>query len=277
MKSLEQLSRIITWVVAGVLIGWNTGMWQPSAWAAPKAKPPSQIGLLSQPANMEAACSTGRTVQVSGSAAVNVRPDRVLIQLGVTSHAVTPEQVEADNTTTIRRIVEAVRELGIPEKDMATDYYVIYPIYVDYDNMTIEGYRINNQIAITLTDIDLTSDVLIAALKAGANEVQNVQFYTSELRRYRDQARELAMTAATEKAQALAQAGGSVAGCVLQINENTWSYYQGSWWGGRDRAMWTQNVVQNTASEGQPSLDETPISVGQIVVKAEVSASFSLE
>ena len=72
------------------------------------------------------------------------------------------------------------------------------------------------------------------------------------------------MTAAAEKAQALAQAGGAETGCLLQINENSWSYYNGSWWGGRDRAMWTQNVVQNAApAEQMGSTDETPISVGQ--------------
>ena len=43
---------------------------------------------------------------------------------------------------------------------------------------------------------------LAAALKAGVNQVNNVEFYTSELRKYRDQARELAMKAAKEKAQA---------------------------------------------------------------------------
>jgi uncharacterized protein YggE len=84
------------------------------------------------------------------------------------------------------------------------------------------------------------------------------------------------MQAATEKAALLAGAGGTQTGCVVNISENSWSYYNGSWWGGRDRAMWSQNVVQNATSE-QPMSDETPVSVGQIVVRAEVSASFGLE
>jgi len=164
----------------------------------------------------------------------------------------------------------------VADKDISTDYYMVRPVYDDYDSLTIIGYRVNNVVAITLKDVSRTGDVLIAALKAGANEVQEVQFYTSELRRYRDEARKLAMKAATEKAQLLASAAGAKAGCVLTINENSWSYYNGSWWGGRDRAMWTQNVVQNATTD-QPMPDETPISVGQIVVKAEVGASFSLD
>jgi hypothetical protein len=168
--------------------------------------------------------------------------------------------------------------LGVADRDISTDYYIVYPVYDDYNSLKIKGYRIDNVVAITLNDVSKTSDVVIAALKAGANEVLDVQFYTSQLRRYRDEARALAMKAATEKAQALAEAGGTQTGCVLQISENSWSYYNGSWWGGRDRAMWTQNVVQNAPGGGsQPGPDETPISLGQIVVRAEVNASFSLK
>ena len=72
------------------------------------------------------------------------------------------------------------------------------------------------------------------------------RFYTSELRKYRDQARDLAMKAASEKAQALANAAGAQTGCVLNINENSWSYFNGLW-GGRNNSLMTQNVVQNIA------------------------------
>jgi uncharacterized protein len=121
--------------------------------------------------------------------------------------------------------------------------------------------------------------VIMAALKAGANEVQDAQFYTSELRTYRDQAREMAMKAAGEKAQALAAAAGSQAGCVLSVQENTWSHYYGSWRGGRTGALWTQNAVQNTAPSPveQAGSDESPISLGQIAIQAQVSASYSLK
>jgi len=120
-------------------------------------------------------------------------------------------------------------------------------------------------------------DVLIAALKTGANEVQDVQFYTSELRSYRDQARALAMQAAQEKAQALAGAAGAQADCVLHISENSWVSYYGGWRGGRQAAIWAQNVMQNSGGEaGTVELGESPISLGQIAVRAEVSASYSL-
>jgi uncharacterized protein YggE len=233
-----------------------------------------------QPA--EPICNSNRSVQVTGTAVVNVVPDRVLIQLGVQSNGVTPEGVEALNATNIQKMMNAVRTLGIDSKDIATDWYVIEPIYDDYSSLYIKGYRINNVVAITLRDVSKVSKVIAVALGAGANQVVNIDFYTSELRKYRDQARDLAMKAATEKAQALAKAAGAETGCILTINENSWSSYNGwSWWYGRNQNQnqWTQNVVQNAAPSGSSGSNagDEPISLGQISVRAEVSASFSLK
>jgi len=224
-------------------------------------------------------CNTGRSVQVSGTAVVNVIPDRALIQLGVQSNGITPNKVEAANSATVNRVLRALNAQGIEDKDIVTDWYVISPIYDDYDSLTIEGYRINNVVAITLRDISKVNTVIIAALNAGANQVVNVDFYLSNLRKYRDQARELAMNAAREKAQDLASAAGVETGCVLSIHENTWSHYYSGWYG-HSQNLWTQNVMQNVIPSGGEAGELTeagPVSPGQISVRAEVSASFSLK
>jgi uncharacterized protein len=268
MQTLSHLLGTILAAGAGGILVLNVVLAQPPARAA---EPTPAVS------NNEQMCDKERVIQVNGAAAINVTPDRALIQLGVVSTAPTPEEVEAKNTAAIRNIIDAINQLGVADKEIATDYYLVQPVYGDYDTMRLEGYRIDNLVAVTLKDVRQVSEVLIVALRAGANEVRDVQFYTSELRRYRDEARALAMKAAAEKAAALASAGGAQRGCLRQISENSWSYYNGSWWGGRDRAMWSQNVVQNAATSEQPALDETPVAVGQIAVRAEVSASYSLE
>jgi hypothetical protein len=157
---------------------------------------------------------------------------------------------------------------------------VIQPIYQPYDSLFIDGYRIYNIVSITMRDVDKTSDAIAAAFQAGANQVVNVEFYTSELRKYRDQARAMAMKAASEKANALSQAAGAATGCVLNISENSWSYFNGhNWWyGGNNQNLWTQNAVQNAApSAGEtPSSDDSPVSAGHISIRAEVSVTFAL-
>lgn len=269
---MKHIQIILNSVLAGALIVILIGIGVPgsSAQAAPPTEMPPESGL---------ACKTGRSIQVSGTAVVNVTPDRVLIQLGVQSNGRTPKMVEAANSATINRVIRALKVKGVAEKDIVTDWYVIDPIYDDYDSLTIEGYRIYNIVAITLRDITKVNAVIVAALEAGANQVVNVDFYLSDLRKYRDQARDLAMNAAVEKADDLATAAGATTGCVMSINENTWSHYYGGWWG-QTRNLWTQNVVQNAAPAGGETgaLSETgPVNLGQISVRAEVSATFSLK
>ena len=220
-------------------------------------------------------CDSSRTVQVSGSAVIKVVPDLVTIQLGVTSNDITPQVVYDRNTAAIKKVMAAIRALGVADKDISTDYYLIHPVYEDYSSLDIKGYRIDNTIVVNLKDVSKVSQVLAAALSAGANEVVDVQFKTTQLRQYRDQARELAMKAAQEKARDLAGAASVQPGCVLTIDENSWSYY-GSPWSGRYQPQ-AQNVMQNAPGSVQPPSDDGPISQGQIAVQAEVQVRFGLK
>ena len=249
--------------------------------ASAKAAPTDEtaIEVAKEP---ELICETDRSIQVSGTAVVNVTPDRVLIQMGVQSNGATPQRAESANSATIQKVIRALKALGIEEKDIVTDWYVIDPIYDDGNSLTIEGYRIYNIVAITLRDISKVNKVIVASLNAGANQVANVEFYLSDLRKYRDQARDLAMKAAQEKARDLASAAGAQTGCVMSITENTWSYH--NWgrygWYNQSQNLWTQNTVQNVApagGEGGALNDGGPVNLGLISVRAEVSASFSLK
>lgn len=255
-------------ILFGLLAGLVLSIWQQ----------PHPATVLAAPGNEES-CDSGRSVQVSGAAVINVVPDRVLLQLGVQTNGTNPESVQVANEQEIQRVIRAVLALGVESKDIATDYYLVYPIYDDYNSLFIKGYRIDNTISITLRDVHLVEDVLVAALRSGANEVQDIQFYTSELRAYRDQARQLAMQAAQEKAQLLADAAGAQAGCILTISENSWTSYYGSWRGGREMALWAQNVVQNSnVSSGSLSQEaDAPINLGMIAVRAEVAATYSMK
>jgi uncharacterized protein len=261
--------------LAGSLV---LGLMMTALWVTQPPRAAAAVAAQAAPSPMPAAdCDGSRSVQVSGAATINIIPDRVLLKLGVQSNNRTPELVQADNQAAMQRVLAAARGLGIADKDISTDYYLVQPIYENYDALTIKGYRIDNLVAITLNDVSRTSAVLIAALKAGANQVLDVQFYTSQLRQYRDQARNLAMKAAAEKAQALAEAGGAQTGCLMHIDENTWSYYTGYGWGSRNQALWAQNVVQNATGDSLPGGDgEAPISIGQIAVQAQVNTTFSL-
>jgi uncharacterized protein len=272
-ESMTQFSKIVQIVLAGAL----ACVLIPNLPVA-AASSADQTTVTVQPeATASSTCASTRTVQVTGAATVNVVPDRALIRLGVQSNATSIDTVESANSNAIQKVLRALIDQGVEAKDISTDVYVIEPVYENYDSLFIKGFRINNEVAITLRDIKKTSSVVSAALRSGANQVENVSFYTSELRKYRDQARELAARAAKEKAQALAAVAGAEAGCVISITENSWSYYNGSWYG-QNQSLMTQNTVQNAMPSGGFDLSsDEPISLGQISVKAEISATYSLK
>ena len=281
MKYLSTLTNSILLIVT-ILILLTVGLPGIHAQAAsPQIAAVEPTATVKPTQEPEKACDPTRTIQVSGTAVVNVLPDRALIQLGVQSNGKTPKEVQSRNAATISSVIKALKRLGIEAKDISTDRYVIEPIHKDYGSLPIEGYRIYNVIAITMRDVDKTSDAVAVAFQAGANQVVNVEFYTSELRKYRDQARDMAMKAASEKASALTKAAGTTTACVMNISENSWSYFNGwNWWyGGNNQNLWTQNAVQNVApaASGTQSSDDSPVSTGYISIRAEVSATFSME
>ncbi len=229
------------------------------------------------PLQADTSCDSTRTVVVNGAATINVTPDRALVRLGVQSNATTIDAVELANTKAIQNVIKSLLKLGIAEKDISTDIYVVEPVYESYDSLFIKGYRINNQVAVTIRDVKITSKTISTALKAGANQVNNVEFYTSELRKYRDQARDLAVQAAREKAEAISAKAGAKAGCIIQLSENSWASYSG-WWSGGNSSLWSQNVIQNiNPNPGTGTGGDEPVSLGLISVKAEINATFSLE
>ena len=216
-------------------------------------------------------------MQVSGSAVVNVVPDRASIQLGVQSNAATVAEVEQINSAATQNVLKALRNIGIEEKDLATDRYVIEPVYENYDSLRIRGYRINNLVAVTLRDVSQTRPA-ISGSAAGRRQPGGRRLIllqpTAPVPRPGacpgDDGRR-------REGRALAQAAGAQTGSVLTISENSWSYFNGMW-GGSSNSRMAQNVVQNIAPTGSGAAKgDEPISLGMISIHAEVGVTYSLK
>jgi len=113
--------------------------------------------------------------------------------------------------------------------------------------------------------------------------VQSIRFATTELRKYKDQARAMAIQAAKEKADALAGQVGEKVGRPASINEDQvgwYSFYDNYyWWGqqyGNQQANAVQNVVQ-AQGNGSSANNDSTAAPGEISVTARVSVVFDLE
>jgi uncharacterized protein len=215
-------------------------------------------------------------ITTTGDAEIKVAPDEVIFVLGVETWDKDIKVAKKQNDDRIRRIIAVTKEYAIEPQHVQTDQISVDPRYRNgsYTDADFIGFFVSKTVAVTLKDISKFEDVYTAVLSAGANHVQGIQFRTTDLRKYRDQARALAIQAAQEKAAALAGAMGQKIGKPQSIQENSsgWMSSYGARWGG---AM-TQNVIQNSSS-GSTFGDEGTFAPGQISISARVSVTFELE
>jgi uncharacterized protein YggE len=161
-----------------------------------------------------------------GEGRISAAPDKTEIVLGVDSRAAEPAAAAIDNNTKTAKILEAVRGLGVNEKDIQTVNVSLYPEY-DYSEPVatpkVTGYLASNTVRITSHDIAQVGPVIDAAINAGATNVQGVTFgFTDETRReLENEARRIATEDALRRATALAQFSGVRLGDPISIVETS--------------------------------------------------------
>ncbi len=216
------------------------------------------------------------SISVTGDAEVKAAPDQVMMVFGVETWDKDIRKAKTANDDRIKRLLAVTREYGIDPKYVQTDRISVDPRYKNgnYTEGDFIGYFVRKTTAITLQDVSKFEDVYTAALGAGVTHVQGIEFRTTELRKYRDQARALAIQAAQEKATALAGELGLKIGKAQSIREDYsgWSSGYGTRWGGG----MMQNVVQNSG-DASPLGDESTLAPGQISIRARISVTFELQ
>lgn len=171
------------------------------------------------------------TITVEGTGEATAIPDVARISFSVTEKASTVAAAQEAATTKMDKALEAVKGLGIEDKDTKTTSYNVYPQY-EYQNCSmgycpptsssprIIGYEVSQGIEVTVRDTAIAGEVLAAL---GATEVQNISgpnFTVEDEDSVKMQAREIAIAKAKEKAQKLAKELGVSLGKVVSFYEN---------------------------------------------------------
>jgi uncharacterized protein len=219
----------------------------------------------------------GRFITVTGEAEINVVPDKAIITLGASNRDLSVIKSKAVIDEFVIRFTEVAKKYGIKPKDIQTDYINIEPEYKEYHKETFLGYSTHRRFIVTLTDMTKFDSLISDLIVAGATEIENVQFQTSDLRKYRDDARVAAIKAASEKANLLASQLDAKVGKPYDITEitNNWGGWYSGGLSGRYQGSMTSNVSQNAyGQQGQETLSSA---IGKLVVKASVRVIFELE
>ncbi|NOR60193.1 MAG: DUF541 domain-containing protein [Methanosarcinales archaeon] len=171
---------------------------------------PSSTGTVSTAGGDEIQINT---INVAGTGTVTVSPDKAVVYLGVQTQSADATAAQQENAEKMDRIIAALKDAGIPEDDMETSGYSMYPMR-SHEALrsdkpvepTITSYVVSNRLMVTVTDVEKVGDIIDTAVNAGANEVQSVSFTLSDDARQdaRAQALKNAVEAASSDVDTLA-------------------------------------------------------------------------
>ena len=205
-----------------------------------------------------------RLVRVVGTSEVKVVPDRVVIELGVEKQNPSARVAKQAADVAARTILASLRQSGVDEKDIQTTFLSLQPQTTFIKKVRVSYFVAAQTMTVTVRDLTKLEPLLESLVKAGGNRIDSIQYETSDLRKYRDQARDLAVKAAHEKAHALAQALGQEIGKAQTIEEAREYDYSDN----RNVQVSYEYTVSRPLS---PS-----IAVGQKAIYASVTVSFEL-
>ena len=204
-----------------------------------------------------------RTISLSASGAVKTTPDKVDISTGVTTEAKTAREALDQNTEAMIKVVEALKADGIDAKDIQTVNFSVGPVYeqkAEGKPPVVVGYRVTNQVRITLHDIKKLGAILDKVVTLGANQIDGIEFGVEEPEALKDEARKLALKNVTDNAKLYAEAAGVGLGQILSITEEESSYQP------RYAPMATR----------MDSAKEAPIEAGTASVEVRVRVSWEI-
>ena len=169
--------------------------------------------LAAQQTAQPTASWQGPDIITSATGEARVTPDRAQIFVGVQTRAATAAQAGADNARKTRAVIDAVKARGIPAELISTSEYTLYPEYdherpreAEAGGPRIIGYVANNNVRVEVRRIDQVGPIIDAALAAGANMVNMIQFMASNVDAARRDALAEAVSRARGDAEALAEA-----------------------------------------------------------------------
>lgn len=213
------------------------------------------------------------TITVSGTATVQMEPDMVMIRLGVSASS--EEVLEAQRTVNeaIANVVAALTsDMGLAEEDVATsDFYIQerWEYNPEKGNSEKTGYEATSMLSVCVREIDQAGAVIDAAMQAGANQLNGVEFLASDQRDARDQALTLAVEDGMRKAKTIAAAAGvQIPAAPSSIEEGSTSSYSAS------NSTWMYAADLGAERESSAA---TKLQAGMLNITAKVTITYEID
>ena len=174
------------------------------------------------------ACGTApvqpRTLVVSGNGTVSLTPDIAYIYIGV--HTDDPDLASgvSKNNTQAQTLVNALKNAGIDGKDIQTSNFSVYTngnqVFDKATGQTTNAgayYSVDNTVYVTMRDLSKLGTILNTAVSSGANSINSISFDVADKTAAMEQARQKAMTNASNLAAELAKTASVKLGEIQNV------------------------------------------------------------
>lgn len=238
-----------------------------SGCATPSLAAPAPAAAAA-PQAAEGSDATPRLLNVSGKGTATAAPDVVYVELGVDVKSTSASEAVSESTDRMTKVMEAIKALGVEEKDIQTIAYNIW-VEDEYDkqgNPTGKrNYHVANQVRVTLRDLDQVGTLLEDALEAGANTVGGIRFGVEDPTSLQEEARDKAIVDARARAEQLAQGLGVTLGEPYTISEHGVAVPR------------AENVMLMEAPRAAAGGAPVPVSPGELSISVQISVSWSIQ
>lgn len=125
--------------------------------------------------------NASHTLSVTGSATTMVKPDKVIISLGVQTTNNTAKAALDTNSKLMNRVLEALLAAGVRQNETSTSSFTISPNYnYSQGRNKITGFTVANSIQVESSKIANVSKWVDTAISAGTNTVNSIDFTQSD-------------------------------------------------------------------------------------------------
>ncbi len=216
---------------------------------------------------MAAACAVAAgavgaaEITVVGEGRVMAVPDMATLRLGVRERADTAEGALQAAARAMEGLMEQLAEAGVAPSDVQTSELSLHPIWQGdgrAETLTLEGFEAGAGLQVRLHDTGAIGGVLGAAVEAGANRFDGLQFGLSDPDALADEARALAVRDALRRGTVHAEAAGLTLGPIQSITEDGSSLP-------RPQMMRSMDMAA----------EAMPIAAGEMTVTARVTVVFA--
>lgn len=165
-----------------------------------------------------------RTVTVSGFAKTQQNTQVASFYVGVYSVGDDKEKAITEVNSKIEGVIKTAKDFGIKDTDIKTQNMSVYqqeePYIENTRQKTRKGqWRADNNISITLREVDKATELSAALFKTGANSVSGPNFAVDDTNDSETALIDEAIKNAKTKAEQIAKASGRKLGKVMRVEE----------------------------------------------------------